>query len=70
MSAAQMQREQQKELQEYRHRAAECARKALACREPTIRRSFAEAARRWRNLAQRTEDDAACEPVNIIALRR
>jgi hypothetical protein len=65
-----MQREQQKELQEYRHRAAECARKALACSEPTIRRSFAEAARRWRNLAQRTEDGAASEPLKIIALRR
>jgi hypothetical protein len=65
-----MQREQQKQSQEYRHRAAECARKALACREPAIRNGFAEAARRWRNLAQRTEDGAVCEPVKIFALRR
>ncbi len=65
-----MQREQQRELQDYRHRAAECARKALACREPSIRSSFAEAARRWRNLAQRREDDAACEPIKFVALRR
>jgi hypothetical protein len=64
-----MQSEQQKELRDYRHRAAECARKALACREPSIRRGFAEAARRWRNLAQRMEDGAACEPVRIVALR-
>jgi len=64
-----MQTEQQKQLQDYRHRAAECARKALACQEPTIRRSFAEAARRWRNLAQRQEDASACEPVRVVALR-
>jgi hypothetical protein len=41
---------------EYRRRAAECARKALACREPVVRRGFAEAARRWRNLAQKKEE--------------
>ena len=65
-----MQREQQKVLQDYRHRAAECARKALACREPSIRSGFAEAARRWRNLAQRREDNAACEPIKVAALQR
>jgi hypothetical protein len=64
-----MQREQQEKLRDYRHRAAECARKALACREPSIRRGFAEAARRWRNLAQRREDDAASRSVRIIAIR-
>jgi hypothetical protein len=64
-----MQTEQQRELQDYRHRAAECARRALACREPSIRRGFAEAARRWRNLAQRKEDDAARVPLKIVAFR-
>ena len=61
---------QQKQSQEYRHKAAECARKALAAREPTIRRGFAEAARRWRNLAQKQEDGAEVQPINIFALRR
>jgi hypothetical protein len=60
----------QKQSQEYRHRAAECARKALACREPAIRRGFAEAARRWRNLAQKNEDSAEPEPISVFALRR
>jgi hypothetical protein len=63
-----MQKEQ--ELQDYRHKAAECARKALACQEPAIRRGFAEAARRWRHLAQRKEDEiAAPQPVRIVAIR-
>jgi hypothetical protein len=60
----------QKQSKEYRHKAAECARKALASREPTIRRGFAEAARRWRNLAQKQEDSAEAEPISIFALRR
>ena len=64
-----MQRAQQKQSQEYRHKAAECARKALACREPAIRRGFAEAARRWRVLAQKKEDGAEAEPINVVALR-
>jgi hypothetical protein len=46
VSADRMQKEA--ESKEYRRKAAECARKALACREPAIRRGFAEAARRWR----------------------
>jgi hypothetical protein len=65
-----MQTAQQERSQEYRHRAAECARKALACREPSIRRGFAEAARRWRVLAQKNEDGPEAEPVSIFALRR
>jgi hypothetical protein len=65
-----MQTAQQKQSREYRHRAAECARKALACREPSIRRSFAEAARRWRVLAQKSEDGPEAEPISIFALRR
>jgi hypothetical protein len=65
-----MQAAQQKQSQDYRHRAAECARKALACQEPTVRRGFAEAARRWRNLAQKQEDSAEAEPIGILALRR
>jgi hypothetical protein len=64
-----MQREQQKQLRDYRHRAAECARKALACQEPSIRRGFAEAARRWRNLAQRKEDGVGSDPARIVVLR-
>jgi hypothetical protein len=54
---------------EYRHKAAECARKALACREPSIRRGFAEAARRWRNLAQKKEASAVPEPVRLALVR-
>jgi hypothetical protein len=65
-----MQTAQQKQAQYYRHKAAECARKALACREPTVQRGFAEAARRWRNLAQKNEDNAEAEPISIFALRR
>jgi hypothetical protein len=65
-----METEQQKQSQYYRHKAAECARKALACREPTVRRGFAEAARRWRVLAQKNEDGPEAEPVSIFALRR
>jgi len=65
-----MQRTQQRQSQDYRHKAAECARKALACPEPSIRRGFAEAARRWRVLAQKKEDGVAAEPINIFALRR
>jgi hypothetical protein len=65
-----MQTAQQKQSREYRHKAAECARKALASREPAIHRGFAEAARRWRNLAQKQEDGAEYEPVSIFALRR
>ena len=65
-----MQTARQEQLQYYRHKAAECARKALACREPTVRRGFAEAARRWRVLAQKNEDSREAEPVSIFALRR
>jgi hypothetical protein len=65
-----MQTTQQKQSREYRHKAAECARKALAAREPAVRRGFAEAARRWRNLAQKQEDGPEAEPVSIFALRR
>jgi hypothetical protein len=65
-----MQRGQQRQSQDYRHKAAECARKALASQEPAIRRGFAEAARRWRVLAQKKEDGATAEPINIFALRR
>jgi hypothetical protein len=65
-----METAQQKQLQYYRHKAAECARKALACQEPTVRRGFAEAARRWRVLAQKNEDSPEAEPVSIFALRR
>jgi hypothetical protein len=65
-----MQTAQQEQLQYYRHKAAECARKALACREPSVRRGFAEAARRWRVLAQKNEDSAEAEPISIFALRR
>jgi hypothetical protein len=65
-----MQTAQQEQLQYYRHKAAECARKALACREPSVRRGFAEAARRWRVLAQKSEDGPKAEPVSIFALRR
>lgn len=60
----------QKNSEEYRHKAAECARKALACREPAIRRGFAEAARRWRHLAQRMEDEnVPPQPIRIVAIR-
>jgi hypothetical protein len=60
----------QKQSEEYRHKAAECARKALACREPAIQRGFAEAARRWRHLAQRTEDENTPPlPIRIVAIR-
>jgi hypothetical protein len=55
--------------EEYRRKAAECARKALACREPGIRRGFAEAARRWRNLAQKKETGTASATVRVIAFR-
>jgi hypothetical protein len=40
---------------EYRRKAAECAQKALACRDRAIRAGFAEAARRWRSLAEKKE---------------
>jgi hypothetical protein len=55
--------------QDYRRKAAECARKALACPEPAIRRGFAEAARRWRNLAQKKETSTASETIRIVAFR-
>jgi hypothetical protein len=61
--------QKQKESLEYRHKAAECARKALACQEPVIRHSFAEAARRWRHLAERKEAAAASPPVRVVAIR-
>jgi hypothetical protein len=54
---------------EYRHKAAECARKALACREPAIRRGFAEAARRWRNLAEKKETGAISETTRLAVVR-
>jgi hypothetical protein len=60
----------EKESEEYRRRAAECARKALECREPAIRRGFAEAARRWRNLAQKKEAGMASETIRLVAFRR
>jgi hypothetical protein len=45
----------------YRHKAAECARKALASREPAVRNGYAEAARRWRNLAEKKEGGKVAE---------
>jgi hypothetical protein len=55
--------------EEYRRKAAECARRALACREPAIRRGFAEAARRWRNLAQKKEASQVFETPRFAAAR-
>jgi hypothetical protein len=59
----------QKQSEEYRHKAAECARKALASPEPAIKRGFTEAARRWRHLAQRKEDETSPQPIRIVAIR-
>jgi hypothetical protein len=59
----------QKESEEYRHKAAECARRALACGEPAIQRGFAEAARRWRHLAERKEEAGSASPsVRVVAI--
>jgi hypothetical protein len=55
--------------QEYRRKAAQCAQKALACREPAIRRGFAEAARRWRNLAQKKEAGAVSGTIRLAIVR-
>jgi hypothetical protein len=52
---------------EYRHKAAECARKAIACREPAIRSGYAEAARKWRNLAEKKEGGGFSEPKRLPA---
>jgi hypothetical protein len=55
--------------QECRRKAAECARKALASREPIVRRGFAEAARRWRHLAERKEGCAVIVTKPLAAVR-
>jgi hypothetical protein len=54
---------------ECRRKAAECARKALASREPTIRRGFAEAARRWRHLAEKKEACVVTVTKPLAAMR-
>jgi hypothetical protein len=51
----------QRNSDEYRHKAAECARKALASHERSIRDGYAEAARRWRKLAEKTEASGSSE---------
>jgi hypothetical protein len=60
--------------EEYRRKAAECARKALASTEAVVRGGYAEAARRWRALADKSEGRALCErkraPAQLIILPR
>ena len=69
LSASESAGQMQTGSEEYRRKAAECARKALACREPAIRHGYAEAARRWRHLAQKKEDGVASELERTVAVR-
>ncbi|GEM_PF-5593734 len=60
--------------QEYRRKAAQCAGKALASREAVVRGAYAEAARRWRALADKCEGRAPGErtpvPAKLVILPR